>query len=221
MGEFFMQIRFNNDAAFFNEHRGEYERWVRDPLYALADALAPAVLAIDPEMETRPARVVSRIRRDTRFTRDKSPYRSHMWIGWSPVRAIDSRRKQQVPGLYFGVHHDHWSVGAGYYEAMPATMKAYRARMLAAPSSFMSIVREPGFARAFSLDGEDYKRPPVGIDDLPDALRPWYAKKSFSADHTAPVDERTTTAAFAEDVAALLGLLGSLYTYLSTLPIPD
>lgn len=221
MDEFFMMIRFNNNAEFFGENRALYERHVKGPLYALADELAPAVLAIDPSLETRASRVVSRIRRDTRFSRDKSPYRDHMWIGWRPVRTPDSERKQQIPGLYFGVFAGTWEVGVGYYEATPATMKAFRARILAAPSAFRTIVSDPAIAGNFALLGDEYKREPAGIEGVPDDLRPWYRKRSFYLEHSAPLDERTRTAAFAQEVKPLIAALGPLYQYLSTLPVEN
>lgn len=221
MDEFFMKIRFNNDAAFFNAHRAEYEEHVKAPLYALAEELAPAVLEIDASLETRPAHVVSRIRRDTRFSRDKSPYRDHMWIGWRPVRTPDSERKQQIPGLYFSVYAGNWDVGVGYYEATPATMKAFRARVLAAPSAFRTIVNDPPFSRHFALLGEDYRRPPAGLDGVPEDIRPWYLKKSFYAEHSEPLEDTARTAGFADLVRPYLAALGPLYRFLATLPVED
>ena len=221
MEEFFMMIRFNNNAVFFEEHRSLFERDVKAPLYALAEALAPSVLAVDPSLETRPSRVVSRIRRDTRFSHDKSPYRDHMWIGWRPVRTADSERKQQIPGLYFSVSLSGWDVGVGYYEATPATMKAFRARMLAAPSSFRTIIKEPAFADSFTLHGEEYKRPPAGMESIPDDLAPWYKKKSFYVEHAEPLADKARTAGLVDTLTPLIAALAPMYQYLCTLPIEE
>lgn len=221
MDEFFMMISFNNNAEFFGANRAMFEREVKAPMYALAEALAPAVLEIDPALETRPAQVVSRIRRDTRFSRDKSPYRDHMWIGWRPVRTADTERKQQIPGLYFGVYAGSWEVGVGYYEATPATMKAFRARMLAAPSAFRSIVKDSAVADAFTLCGEDYKRPPAGLERIPEDLAPWYKKKSFYLEHTEPTGDDARGPDLVGKVVPLLTALGPLYKYLATLPVEE
>ncbi len=66
----------------FDEHRFIYERSLLTPFRALVDDLAPAMLKIDPLLETRPAigKTLSRIHRDTRFSHDKSLYRSRMWL---------------------------------------------------------------------------------------------------------------------------------------------
>ena len=68
--EFFMAIRFNNNREFFLENHGWYEDSVRTPARALASALGDAVREIDPALETRPEKAVSRINRDVRFSKD-------------------------------------------------------------------------------------------------------------------------------------------------------
>ncbi len=79
---FFMALRFNNNREFFLNNREWYLRSVREPSLALVEALAPAVEQIDPGIETRSQRALARINRDTRFSRDKSPYRDHVWISF-------------------------------------------------------------------------------------------------------------------------------------------
>lgn len=70
---FFMALRFNNNREFFQGNREWYLRDVRTPSLALAEALAKEIEAIDSEIDARPHRALSRINRDTRFSRDKSP----------------------------------------------------------------------------------------------------------------------------------------------------
>lgn len=79
---FLQQVCIENDKAWFDEHRFIYERSLLTPFRALVDDLAPAMLEIDPLLETRPAigKTLSRIHRDTRFSHDKSLYRSRMWL---------------------------------------------------------------------------------------------------------------------------------------------
>ena len=77
---FFLDLRFHNDAAFFNENRERYRQDVQAPFYEFIEELAPLMQSIDPLMEVRPYKCLARIRRDTRFTKDKSPYRDHLWL---------------------------------------------------------------------------------------------------------------------------------------------
>ena len=80
--DFLTDIRFNNNQTFYEANRERYETYVKAPLRALADEMAPVVQLIDPRLDTRPGHTMSRIRRDTRFTKDKSPFRDHVWLGW-------------------------------------------------------------------------------------------------------------------------------------------
>ena len=75
---FMLDIRFNNNKEFMNTNREAYIENLRTPFYELIDTIAPYMLEIDPLMEIRPSKCLSRIFRDTRFTRDKSPYRDHI-----------------------------------------------------------------------------------------------------------------------------------------------
>ena len=53
---------------------------MKAPFEAFIQELAPAMLSIDPQMELRPYRCMARLRRDVRFTKDKSPFRDHLWV---------------------------------------------------------------------------------------------------------------------------------------------
>jgi uncharacterized protein (TIGR02453 family) len=79
---FLQQVRIENDKAWFDGNRDIYDRELLAPFRALVEQLAPGMLAIDPQFETRPAigKTLSRIHRDTRFSHDKSRYRSRMWL---------------------------------------------------------------------------------------------------------------------------------------------
>ena len=78
--QFFLDIRFHNSIDYFEENRARYERDVKAPFEAFIQELAPAMLSIDPQMELRPYRCMARLRRDVRFTKDKSPFRDHLWV---------------------------------------------------------------------------------------------------------------------------------------------
>ena len=94
--EFFMAIRFNNNADFFHSNRDWYLRGVREPSLALAEALAPTVEWLDDSLERRPNRVVSRINRDIRFSNDKSPYRDYLWLGFRRPRRGSLHQRRTV-----------------------------------------------------------------------------------------------------------------------------
>ena len=78
--QFFLDLRFHNYTEYFHEQHERYVNVVQSPFYELIRDLSDAARKIDPVMEIRPHKCLSRIHRDTRFSKDKSPYRDHLWF---------------------------------------------------------------------------------------------------------------------------------------------
>ncbi|WP_413740391.1 DUF2461 domain-containing protein [Sodalis sp. RH14] len=172
--EFLQQVVKENSKEWFESHRGEYQRHLLAPFRALVEDLAPAMLAIDDKVETRPAvgKTLSRMYRDTRFSRDKSLFRNRMWLTFKR----HSKEWTDAPVFFFEITPDFFHYGLGYYSASKATMDRFRHLMLRQPEEF---ARAAACARApFALAGESYKRPL--IKDQDPALASWYNRKSFA-----------------------------------------
>ncbi len=162
MLEFMMDIRFNNNKAYFLENKEEYERKVKQPYHQLIDALAPTMLQIDSGMEVRPYKVLSRIYRDTRFSRDKSPMRDHHWLAF---RHAGEPRDQAVM-FWFEVRLEVVSWGLGFWGENKKAMELLRRRMLASPDEIIDLLKELRKA-GFVAEGNAYARMA-----LPEGLRP-------------------------------------------------
>ena len=86
--QFFLELKFHNDQTFFHANHDRYVESVQKPFYSFIDDLMPTLLEIDPRMEPRPHKSLARIHRDTRFTKDKSPYRDHLWARKSMAASV-------------------------------------------------------------------------------------------------------------------------------------
>lgn len=76
-----MQLnRFNDSKAFYEENKEKIKANMTVPMRQIAASLSDMMLDIDPFMNTIPTKMVSRVRRDTRYTHDKHLYRENMWI---------------------------------------------------------------------------------------------------------------------------------------------
>jgi uncharacterized protein (TIGR02453 family) len=170
--EFFMAIGFNNNRAFFLDNRAWYLRAVREPALQLAAALAPAIEKLDENLERRPQKVVSRINRDVRFSRDKSPYRDYMWIAFRRPGA----ERATTLGVYFDVSADGASYGMGFYDENRPLMNAFRKQLLKDPAPFLAAWRAA--EGDFALHAKAYKRLAVPEELRPEA-RAWYNLKGF------------------------------------------
>lgn len=172
--QFLLSIRFENTKQCFEQNRALYERSVKQPLRELAEALAPVMTALDPQIDTRPGRVCSRIRRDTRFTRDKSPYRDYVWLSW---RYAGEARSESF-GMYWDASPEGMSWGCGTYGEDKPLMDALRERMRTRPGELLHMLRDPAFEGRFDFYGPEFKRF-VAPEDVPEALHFLYRKKGF------------------------------------------
>jgi uncharacterized protein (TIGR02453 family) len=173
---FLIGLKLNNHKAWFEAHRAEFEACLKGPMTALVEAVAPAIQAIDPALDTRPARCIARIHRDTRFSGDKSPYRDHLWLAFRRPGAS----MPETCSLYFEISATaaHW--GCGFYEAGRPLMDSVRRVCRETPSRLLSLLEDPAFAQRFSLEGEAYKRMAVP-PEVPEALRFVYIKRNVFA----------------------------------------
>ena len=161
--------RFQDSKAFYEEHKPLINKTVVHPLKQLVADMSPTMLAIDSLMGGS----VSRVRRDNRFTHDKSMYRENMWI----VFMRDKRAYDWcLPAFYldFSVARAEW--GLGFYSATPAIMRALRRRVEADIPRAEAAVKAAKTA-GFALGGRPYAKP-RSTEATPELLRPFYDCRS-------------------------------------------
>lgn len=167
--EFLFENRITDSKLWFEEHRAEYEELVLEPLRQLVRGLTPAMLELDPFFccEPKIGKCISRIYRDTRYTRDKHVFRDAMWISFSRRRITTGG----TPGFFFELSPRGLVWGCGYFQAAPVVMEVLRERVLAGDKHFLAAQRmlkkNPGFA----LSDERYKR--SKYPQQPEELRRW------------------------------------------------
>ena len=176
---FLTDIRLNNNQAFYEANRERYEEYVKAPLRELCDEMAPVVQLIDPRLDVRPGRTMSRIRRDTRFTKDKSPFRDHVWLGWR----YPGERRSEGFGMYWGFGPDWLGWGCGCYDTDKPLMDALRLHIRREPDEVRAALSQPGLPGRFAMYGEAYKKIAVP-DDVPEDLRGLYVRRGFGLEHS-------------------------------------
>ncbi len=208
--EFLMAIKFNNNREFFLANRDWYERSLREPARALAEALYDAVHELDPLLETRPQKVVSRINRDVRFSNDKSPYRDYLWLAFRKPGVL----RCTTLGVYFDIGAGGASYGMGYYDENRPVMNALRRQILQAPEHFQGIAE--GALSRFTLHPKAYKRMEVPPGVPPD-LQPWYALKGFYVEKALNDFELLCSPRLVDELAGGYRHLKPLYDYITGL----
>ena len=177
--EFLVENRLNDSRDWYMEHKGEYEQFVYEPLRCLVTALTPAMLKIDPEFVVAPSvgRTISRIRRDTRFSHDKSLYRENMWV-------VFKRGKMHgalIPGIYVDISANGLEYGCGFYHAPPAVMESIRQMILSDSPEFKRAQKAYEKQSVYQMEGDCYRR--ERFPGQPPAVQQWLNRKTicFSA----------------------------------------
>lgn len=170
--EFLENVAANNSKEWYHSHKEDYYRFVRDPFYDLVTDLTPVVREIDPKIITEPKSCLSRIYRDTRFSKNKSLYRNTAWICFR--QPYEDYLK--VPSFFVELSPRVCRYGMGSYEIGAKTMRALRNDIQADPDSFRLCISEIESDPDLFISGEEYRRTPSGC---PEGLEKWFSLKYF------------------------------------------
>ena len=170
-----MDIRFHNSISYFEEHRERFRQDVQAPFYAFIEELAPRLRTIDPQMELRPYKCLARIRRDTRFTKDKSPFRDHLWITFR--RAGEPREQSLNYWFEFGPQTLEW--GLGFWGENRPVMDRLRRQMAAQPQRIQDLIDDCRLPEHHLVkSGPEFRRIAVP-ENIPPLLQTWYRSKEL------------------------------------------
>jgi len=205
---FFNEIHLNNNRAWFEENRDRYKTIVKSPFIELGHALAEPMSKIDPRFELRPEKIISRINRDVRFSRDKSPYRSNVWISYKRPQ----NEWMEAPAFFFELMPDSYRYGMGFYNAGKNTMDLFRKEMADNEDEFLKIAASVRKKGIFSIEGEAYKKKIENT--LHDSLQEWYQKKNLYLMRTCSIGDEIFNGEIASILSAGFKSLEALYNFL-------
>ena len=160
---FLDDLRANNDRAWFTASRARYESAVLEPALAFIEDFAPRLAAISLHFRAD-ARAsggsLFRIHRDTRFSKDKTPYKTNIGIHFRH----DSARDAHAPGFYLHLEPGAAFFGCGIWRPDGPTTVRIREAIVDDPAGWTRATRSKTFTSRLRLDGDQLKRPPAGLD---------------------------------------------------------
>ncbi len=158
---FLRALKRNNDREWFRARKAQYEADVRQPMIALIERLAADFKSFAPEFVAEPKVSLYRIYRDTRFSADKTPLKTHAAAHF-PMRGMP---KGEGGGLYFEIAPAWVWIGGGLYMPSNPQLHVIRAHIAASHPRFHRLVTAPAFRRTVgTLEGERLSRVPRGYD---------------------------------------------------------
>ena len=172
--QFLVDLALNNERSWFQPRKAEYERLLKEPLEALCADLAVEFDKRDIPLRADPKKSPFRIYRDTRFAKDKSPYKTHVaasfpWVGRG--QATSDGEPERHGGGYFHISVESSYMGGGMWRPEPVRLAAFRRAVDEQPETTMAVLEEKGFRARFEpVHGDALKRMPTGYPvDHPDA----------------------------------------------------
>jgi len=157
---FLRSIKRNNNREWFKARRDEYERHVREPMTTVVERLAVDFPRFAPELVAAPKLSLYRICRDTRFSDDKKPLKTHAAAVF-PWRGLP---RHEGAGLYFEVAPGWVWMGGGMYAPQPPDLLLVRQHIADTWPEVHTLVRRPAFRRHVgNVDGECLTRVPRGF----------------------------------------------------------
>jgi uncharacterized protein (TIGR02453 family) len=209
--KFFRGLERNNDRDWFNERKAVYEAELKEPMLAIIRRVTDAMMDFAPN-HVRPAeKSLFRIYRDTRFSNNKLPYKTHVAAWWSHM----GMEKTSGAGYYFQVSPKGVVVAAGAYMPEKEQLAAIRNWLLENHVAFRKLLNKPAVKKAFTeFEGEALTRPPKGFP--PDHPAMDLIKcKQWGLSATLPV-ETALEANFAQTLIKHFKLLAPLVDALNT-----
>jgi uncharacterized protein (TIGR02453 family) len=186
---FLEELAAHNNRTWFEANKPRYEALVREPALDFIEAMGPGLATFAPHFVAEPRKVggsLMRVFRDTRFSRDKTPYKTNIGIQFRHVLGKDVH----APGFYVHIATDECFFGVGCWHPDADMLGRIRDHIAEKPEKWLAARNDKIFATQWALGGDRLIRPPRGyaadhpaIEDL--------KRKDFVGMAPLPIDEVT------------------------------
>ncbi len=154
---FLRKLEKNNNRDWFNTHKKNYETDVKAPFEAFVTELIAQVGKFDPLIDMPTKKAIFRIYRDTRFSKDKTPYKTHISAAFAP----NGRKNPNDPGYYFHLESGRLMIGGGAYFIDKTGLQTLREFIDNDVARFKKVIGKSAFKKHYEMvRGEANKRIP-------------------------------------------------------------
>lgn len=173
--DFLAELDLNNDRDWFHANKKRYENSLKKPMQAFAADLIERMKELDPEIDMTPSQAVFRIHRDTRFSKNKAPYKTNAGL----VIAGGGKHSPGRSGVYFHVEPKRMAVASGHYFLEPDQIAAVRRHIMQNNEEFERLRMEKAFVETFGeIQGEVNKILPTEFKEAA-VKQPFLFNKQF------------------------------------------
>jgi uncharacterized protein (TIGR02453 family) len=173
--DFFSDLTKKNNREWFKENKQRYELSVKKPFEAFIEEMINRIGDEEDDIRITPKEAIFRIYRDVRFSKDKSPYKTHA----SAVISPKGRKDFSVPGWYIQLSAEDARFYSGMYEMEKDSLQKLREHIAGNLKEFESLLKEKDFKKYFgTIHGEQHKRLPKEFQEAAEK-QPLIANKQF------------------------------------------
>ena len=159
--DFLGDLAAHNQREWFEANRGRYETCVREPALAFIAAMTPELARFAPHFRADPRKAggsLMRVFRDTRFSRDKTPYKTNIGIQFRHQLARDVH----APGFYLHIASEECFLGVGCWRPDASALARIREHIADDPARWFKARDDRRLRAVWQLSGERLSRPPRG-----------------------------------------------------------
>jgi uncharacterized protein (TIGR02453 family) len=172
---FLNELSKNNNSAWFNENRKTYEKEVKKPFSAFVDEMISRIRKYEPEVNIKSSDAIMRINNDIRFSKDKTPYKTHLAANIS----VYGKKDKSYPGFYFQLSAENIMIYGGLYMLDNTRLQNVRNFIAKDLNTFSKLYNDKSFKELYgNLQGEQHKRIPKEFQSVAEK-EPLIANKQF------------------------------------------
>ncbi len=202
--------KFNDSRDFYESVKEDIKRMSIVPMRQLCSDLSEELYAIDPKMNLIPTKMVSRVRRDTRYSKNKEMYRSNIWC----MFMRDKHQWENFPCMWFEFYPSGYSYGVAMFRFDAKGLEAFRNKLIEQPKQFKKALGGVEITGA-ELYLDSFKKDKPDIDKADKDLRLFYNAKNFGFTYYSKDMSKLIDGSIKEELTYAVRAFTPMYKFLS------
>lgn len=202
--------KFNDSREFYESVKEDIKKMTIVPMRSLCADLSDELFRIDPKMNLVPTKMVSRVRRDTRYSKNKEMYRSNIWC----MFMRDKHSWENFPCMWFEIFPEGYSYGVAMFRFDAAGLEAFRRKLIEKPVQFRKALKGVEITGA-ELYIDSFKKDKPDIDKVPNDLRIFYNARNFGFTYFSSEMNKLFNGSVKEELIYAVRAFEPMYKFLS------
>lgn len=201
--------KFNDSKDFYETVKEDIKSKIITPMRQLALDLSEEFLTVDEKMVLIPTKMVSRIRRDTRYSKNKEMYRSNVWC-------MFMRNKHEwrfMPCMWFEIFPESYSYGVGLFHAQPSDLEVFRKYFAENQKDFRYALRQMDVVGAMPYV-DTFKKYKPGAEGIDEDIRNYYNSRYFLFSYTGTDMKKLFDGSIEEELIYAVRAFTPMYKFL-------